>query len=125
MVAEFRKVKEKPAAMVMPCGAEGRDKELQVAGCSEEIFTPESISSIHGYTGGVPRLINTICDNAILEGFFVKAKPIDKGIIESIAKNLDLNPNGAGAELKEAEVEADEANEVADEKDESGQEDQG
>lgn len=91
---------------------------LQVAGCNEEIFTPESITSIHRYTSGVPRLINTICDNAILEGFFAKAKPIDKGIIESIAENLDLDPDGAGAEKKEADAEV---NEAEGEKNESGQ----
>jgi type II secretory pathway predicted ATPase ExeA len=95
---------------------------LQVAGCSEEVFNPESIAAIHRYSNGVPRLINTICDNAILEGFFVKSKPIDKGIIESIAENLDLKPDGAVAEKKEADVEVDKA---AGEKDESGQEDQG
>ena len=77
---------------------------LQVAGCHEEIFTQESIAAIHRYARGVPRLINTICDNAMLEGFFVKAKPIDKGIIESIAENLDLTPDGAGPGKKEEEV---------------------
>ncbi len=64
---------------------------LRVAGCEEEIFTPKAIASIYEYSKGNPRLINTICDNAILEGFFIKQKPIDKNTVDSIAINLDLN----------------------------------
>lgn len=64
---------------------------LRVAGCALDIFTPDAITSIHTYSKGNPRLINTICDNAIFEGFFVKKAPIDDTIIESVASNLDLN----------------------------------
>jgi len=64
---------------------------IRVAGSEEEIFTPKAISAIYNYSKGNPRLINTICDNAILEGFFIKQKPIDMNIIDSIAINLDLN----------------------------------
>ena len=67
---------------------------LQVAGCQEEIFTPESITAIHRYSRGVPRLINTVCDNAILEGFFIKEKPVGTGVIDTVAANLDLIPSG-------------------------------
>lgn len=64
---------------------------LRVAGCEEEIFTPKAIASICDYSKGNPRLINTICDNAILEGFFIKQKPIDKNTVDSVAINLQLN----------------------------------
>ena len=64
---------------------------LSVAGCEEEIFTPEAVTSIYDYSRGNPRLINTICDNAILEGFFIKQKPIDKNTVDSVATNLDLH----------------------------------
>ncbi|MBI5739210.1 MAG: AAA family ATPase [Nitrospirae bacterium] len=64
---------------------------LKVAGCEDEIFTPEAVTHIHKYSGGNPRLINTICDNAILEGFFIKQKPIDRDTVELVAKNLDLD----------------------------------
>jgi general secretion pathway protein A len=64
---------------------------LKVAGCEEEIFTPQAITSIHSYSKGNPRLINTICDNAILEGFFKTQLPIGTDIVDSVANNLDLN----------------------------------
>jgi type II secretory pathway predicted ATPase ExeA len=63
---------------------------LKVAGCEKDIFTPEAVKSIHFYSKGIPRLINTVCDNALLEGFLVKKKVIDKDIIESVAVSLGL-----------------------------------
>ncbi len=63
---------------------------LRVAGAEEEIFTPEAIASVHKYTNGVPRLINTVCDNAIFEGFLLKQLPISKEIVDQTAMTLDL-----------------------------------
>ncbi len=74
---------------------------LNVAGCREPIFTPEAIKFIHIYSRGIPRLINTICDNAILEGFLIREKPVGRAIIEAVAMNLDLKP--AEAEGNEEE----------------------
>ena len=63
---------------------------LKIAGREGNIFTSEAIRIIHLYSSGVPRLINTICDNALLEGFLLKKKEIDKDIIESVAVSLGL-----------------------------------
>jgi len=64
---------------------------LKVAGAEEDIFTPDAIKAIHFYSKGVPRLINTVCDNALLEGFLVKKEMIDQDIIESVGITLGLN----------------------------------
>jgi type II secretory pathway predicted ATPase ExeA len=64
---------------------------LKVAGCEEEIFDPDAVSVVHNSTKGVPRLINTVCDNAIFEGFLMKQKPVGKDIVDSIVDNLDLS----------------------------------
>ncbi|MBI5050023.1 MAG: AAA family ATPase [Nitrospirae bacterium] len=63
---------------------------LKVAGHEGGIFTQEAIRVIHLYSNGVPRLINTVCDNALLEGFLLRKKEIDKDIIESVAVSLGL-----------------------------------
>ncbi len=65
---------------------------LSVAGCSEEIFSPDAVSAIHYYTKGIPRLINTVCDNAIFEGFLVRQKPIVRDIVNQVGITLDLKP---------------------------------
>lgn len=64
---------------------------LQVAGCSKNPFTPSAISSIFKYSNGVPRLINTICDNALLEGYLSKSSIVDEKNINSVAVDLGLN----------------------------------
>ena len=43
---------------------------LEVAGAhGRQLFAPETLPVIYRYTGGVPRLINTICDTALLIAF--------------------------------------------------------
>lgn len=64
---------------------------LTVAGCTEDIFSPDAITAIHMYSKGNPRLINTISDNAIFEGYLSKQKPIEKSTVDSVANSLDLN----------------------------------
>jgi type II secretory pathway predicted ATPase ExeA len=61
---------------------------MKVAGCDREIFTNKAISLIYKYSNGVPRLINTICDNALLEGFLFKNANIDEPIIKTVAIDL-------------------------------------
>ena len=63
---------------------------LQVAGGLPELFDDEAIEAVHRFAGGVPRLINTICDNCLFESFMVKAKQIDAKIVHSVAGDLGL-----------------------------------
>ncbi|MFB2863474.1 ExeA family protein [Aeromonas sp. MdU4] len=42
---------------------------LQVAGCVQPIFTPSAIKTLHRLSGGIPRLINLICDRALIAAF--------------------------------------------------------
>lgn len=65
---------------------------LKVAGAEEDIFTPDAVKAIHLCSKGVPRVINTVCDNALLEGFLERKAMIDKDIIESVGISLGLNP---------------------------------
>lgn len=46
--------------------AEYIDKRLEVAGSNaNKLFTPEALACIHAHAGGVPRLVNTLCDMAL------------------------------------------------------------
>jgi general secretion pathway protein A len=42
---------------------------LVVAGGRPDIFTPEALERVHDCTGGIPRLVNLICDTALVYGF--------------------------------------------------------
>ena len=64
---------------------------LRVAGCASELFTDKAITEVYRYSTGVPRLINTICDNALLEGYLFKTRLIDEPVIRAVAIDLGLN----------------------------------
>lgn len=63
---------------------------MRVAGCKGEVFTENSLSEVFGYSKGIPRLINTICDNALLEGYLTHKTQIDENIIKTVAEDLGL-----------------------------------
>ena len=43
---------------------------LEVAGAGDrQIFAEDTYAQIYRYTGGVPRLVNTLCDTAMLAAF--------------------------------------------------------
>lgn len=68
---------------------------LAVAGCSEEIFDQSAVKAVYRYSNGSPRLINTICDNALLEGYLFKNRLIDESIIKAVAMDLGLETEPA------------------------------
>jgi type II secretory pathway predicted ATPase ExeA len=63
---------------------------LNVAGCDREIFSEEAVKSIYECTNGTPRLINTVCDNALLEGYLAKTHKIESSTIKTVAVDLGL-----------------------------------
>lgn len=64
---------------------------LHIAGCDKEVFARDALDSIHLFSRGIPRLINTICDNAMLEGFLTKRSVIGRDIVEEVACDFGLN----------------------------------
>jgi general secretion pathway protein A len=67
---------------------------LKVAGGGDRtIFTPNVLESIHSYSGGIPRIVNVLCDNALLTGYALGRKEIDTGIIREVAEDLSITTN--------------------------------
>jgi type II secretory pathway predicted ATPase ExeA len=60
-----------------------------VGSSSSQIFSPEALSSICSYSQGIPRVINTLCDNALLIGFRYSQKMIDIDAVRAAIKNLE------------------------------------
>lgn len=54
------------------------------------IFTSEAMQSIYEYSKGVPRIINLLCDRALLNGFLRNTQRIDKCIIEESIKEKEI-----------------------------------
>jgi type II secretory pathway predicted ATPase ExeA len=57
---------------------------LAVGGGRPDIFTPEALELIHGCTGGIPRLVNLVCDTALVYGFSDQQTIIAADLIEQV-----------------------------------------
>jgi len=62
---------------------------LEVAGTRKIEFNDEAMEMIGRFSGGTPRLINMICDRALLAGFVNETNYIDCNIIKRCVKELD------------------------------------
>ncbi len=60
---------------------------LRVAGREEPIFTYHATRVIHRLTGGIPRLINQLCDTALTYGFAEEALFLSSKIVAQAAKD--------------------------------------
>jgi general secretion pathway protein A len=77
---------------------------LRIAGCSNEnLFEPDAILLVHRVSGGIPRIINNICDNALLTGFSEGSARVTSGIISEVIEVLDLGPVEAATGMTMAE----------------------
>jgi hypothetical protein len=45
------------------------------------------------YSGGIPRIVNVLCDNALLTGYALGRKEIDTSIIREVAEDLNITAN--------------------------------
>lgn len=63
---------------------------LRLAGAKRMYFSPESIECIYSASRGIPRVVNTICDNALFEAFLRRTPLIQKELIERVRDNLDI-----------------------------------
>jgi len=63
---------------------------LKIAGSKKNPFEPATFSIIHKYSGGVPRLINTLCDNALFEAYLRRDSLVTENIIRNVAEDLGM-----------------------------------
>ena len=65
-------------------------------GDASRIFTREAVTLIHQRSGGIPRTINVICDNALVTGFGLERRLIDREIVVDVVRDFDLGVEAAG-----------------------------
>lgn len=64
-------------------------RRLRVAGAYDpDVFTPKAIKEIYKFSKGIPRLINIVCDNALLTGYTNDQKVIGHKIIHEAIDHL-------------------------------------
>ena len=69
-------------------------RRLQLAGANShaaEIFPSATVAQIYRQARGIPRLINTVCENALINAYARQLKSVPPEIIEEVASDLRLN----------------------------------
>ena len=60
------------------------------------LFNRDAVREIYRYSRGIPRLINIVCDNALLTGFSLGENRIGKAIIQDVIRNLEGSDKVSG-----------------------------
>ena len=63
---------------------------LGVAGCDEPLFTGDAVREVFAFSEGYPRLINIVCDHALLTGFVQGLARITGSIVSECAEELQI-----------------------------------
>jgi general secretion pathway protein A len=58
------------------------------AGEPKGLFTESALREVYRRTGGVPRLVNQLCDRALLGGYAARAESIGPGLVRAAAKEI-------------------------------------
>jgi len=61
---------------------------LEVAGCKRNLFTKGTLHLVHRLSGGVPRLINTICDRALLGAYAKQRDRVNRRLARKAASEV-------------------------------------
>ena len=56
------------------------------------VFSPEALERIYEYSRGIPRVINTLCENSMVNAFAREQRPVPPEIISEVAADFRLTP---------------------------------
>lgn len=65
---------------------------LEQSGGDTELFSEEALHAVHEFSGGIPRVINTICELALVYGYARQLDSLDAGTVSAVVK--DRNRGG-------------------------------
>ena len=87
---------------------------LRVAGNQgRQIFAAEAIDAIHHYSEGIPRVINVICEDALINAFADQKPTVGRAIVETVARELELDIYPPSAPPPEQIIDRTRANEYS------------
>ncbi len=71
------------------------------------LFPPETIAAVYQHSQGLPRLINTICENALIAGYARQMPSVSPDIIDDIATDFRLGVQTSSVEQRKTSEELD------------------
>ncbi len=80
---------------------------LARAGMREQtVFPPELLTEIHRRTEGIPRLINSVCDNLMLTAFAMESKVATAEMLDEVSRDLHLDWPGRSRQFADLDSRA-------------------
>jgi general secretion pathway protein A len=71
------------------------EHRLRIAGLPGELpFNRSALAKIHQYSHGIPRVINLVCDRALMAGFSNRVRQITPTLVTSAVRNLEGGRHG-------------------------------
>jgi general secretion pathway protein A len=77
------------------------ERRLQLAGANSHasmLFPPQTIATVYRLTCGFPRLINTVCENALIAAYSQQLKSVTPEIVRDIATEFRLDVQSSWSE---------------------------
>jgi general secretion pathway protein A len=59
-------------------------------GMASRLFTRDAVRLIHENSGGIPRTVNVICDNALIHGLALDRRPVDRQMVLDVCQDFRL-----------------------------------
>jgi len=109
---ELRQLKQRIAfrarlAPLDPAETQGYiGRRLQIAGADSramELFPPATVDRVFRHTGGIPRLINTVCENALISAYAKQIRAVTPEIVDSVAADFRLGVHSTWCDQKTLE----------------------
>src|SRR5579884_1980760 len=70
------------------------NQRLRIAGSNgQEIFDANALNAIYRYSGGIPRVINLLCEHCLVSAFVDQLKTVSANIVDAVARDFDLEGN--------------------------------
>lgn len=65
---------------------------LRIAGGADRtIFAPEAIEAVHFYSGGIPRVMNMLCEHALIQASLHQIEPVPPHVVHEVARHLQFD----------------------------------
>ena len=61
---------------------------MTVAGANSNVFTPGALWEVHRVSQGIPRVINVVCDRALLGAYSIESHQVTRGIVRRAAQEV-------------------------------------
>lgn len=66
-------------------------ERLRIAGATHPVFSAEAAQLVHQFSRGIPRLINVICEQALISAFVEEVQPVPARVVASVSTEFELD----------------------------------